>query len=145
MIGFPHQDMAATYAFITRQTKDRESQEQFEFPVEYMFKDVPDENKDGYDKSSLLTYAPGLSRTLVLAHGTNDDNVYFFHTLKLSEALFRAGRQFALLPLAGFTHMVPDPVVTEQLQTRVMKFLLDVLQAPNAPKAIPPAKATASR
>src|SRR4029077_9032108 len=42
MIGFPHQDMAATYAFITRQTKDRESQEQFEFPVEYMFKDVPE-------------------------------------------------------------------------------------------------------
>jgi predicted TIM-barrel fold metal-dependent hydrolase len=42
MIGFPHQDMAATYAFITRQTKDRESQEQFEFPVEYMFKNVPE-------------------------------------------------------------------------------------------------------
>src|SRR5438270_7167801 len=43
MIGFPHEDMAATYAFITRQTKDRESQERFEFPVEYMFKDVPEQ------------------------------------------------------------------------------------------------------
>jgi uncharacterized protein len=43
MIGFPHEDMAETYAFITRQTKDRESQEQFEFPVEYMFKDVPEQ------------------------------------------------------------------------------------------------------
>jgi hypothetical protein len=36
MIGFPHENMAETYAFITRQTKDSDSQERFEFPVEYM-------------------------------------------------------------------------------------------------------------
>jgi uncharacterized protein len=42
MIGFPHGDMAETYAFITRQTKDAQSKDEFEFPVEYMFKDVPD-------------------------------------------------------------------------------------------------------
>jgi uncharacterized protein len=42
MIGFPHGNMAETYAFITRQTKDAQSKDEFEFPVEYMFKDVPD-------------------------------------------------------------------------------------------------------
>jgi predicted TIM-barrel fold metal-dependent hydrolase len=42
MIGFPHRDMRETYRFITDQTKDRQSKEQFEFPVEYMFKDVPE-------------------------------------------------------------------------------------------------------
>ena len=42
MIGFPHRDMAQTYAFITRQTKDRQSREEFKFPVEYMFKQVPE-------------------------------------------------------------------------------------------------------
>jgi predicted TIM-barrel fold metal-dependent hydrolase len=42
MIGFPHHDMKETYAFITRQTKDRESKEDFAFPVEYMFNDVPE-------------------------------------------------------------------------------------------------------
>ncbi|HEX8953884.1 MAG TPA: prolyl oligopeptidase family serine peptidase, partial [Polyangia bacterium] len=101
------------------------------------------EHKAAYDASSLLSYVDRLQRPLMLVHGTSDDNVYFFHTLKLSEALFRAGKQFALLPLAGFTHMVPDPVVTEQLQTRVMKFLTDVLQAPSPPKPLP--RATASR
>jgi len=40
MIGFPHQG-SAQYDFIRKQTKDRESKEDFEFPVEYMFKDVP--------------------------------------------------------------------------------------------------------
>src|SRR5688500_4461125 len=42
MIGFPHPDMAETYRFITVQTHDRESKEDFEFPAEYMFKDVPE-------------------------------------------------------------------------------------------------------
>ena len=40
MIGFPHEGFAQ-YDFIRRQTKDRESREEMEFPVEYMFKDVP--------------------------------------------------------------------------------------------------------
>ena len=44
MIGFPHQDMKEVYRFITRQTKDTESKEDFEFPVEYMFKDVPEKD-----------------------------------------------------------------------------------------------------
>ena len=34
--------MRDLYSFITRQTKDRESQEEFQFPAEYMFKDSPD-------------------------------------------------------------------------------------------------------
>jgi uncharacterized protein len=42
MIGFPHGDMKQAYAFITKQTKDRQSTEEFEFPVEYMFKQVPE-------------------------------------------------------------------------------------------------------
>jgi predicted TIM-barrel fold metal-dependent hydrolase len=43
MIGFPHVDMADTYGFITQQAKDTETRERFEFPVEYMFKDVPEQ------------------------------------------------------------------------------------------------------
>ena len=49
MIGFPHADMAQVYAFITRQTKDRESKEEFAFPAEYMFKDVPEPDLDTSD------------------------------------------------------------------------------------------------
>jgi predicted TIM-barrel fold metal-dependent hydrolase len=40
MIGFPKQG-TGQYDFIRKQTKDRESREEFEFPVEYMFKGVP--------------------------------------------------------------------------------------------------------
>ena len=47
MIGFPHPDMKDLYAFITRQTRDAESRESFQFPVEYMFKDVPEKGLTG--------------------------------------------------------------------------------------------------
>jgi len=40
MIGFPHEGFAQ-YDFIRRQTKDRSSREDMEFPVEYIFKGVP--------------------------------------------------------------------------------------------------------
>jgi dipeptidyl-peptidase-4 len=88
---------------------------------------MPEDNRAGYEASSLITYAPKLSRPLLIVHGTSDDNVYFFHTLKLVETLFRAGRPFELLPLPGLTHMTPDPVVTEQLWTRIMNKLMATL------------------
>ena len=40
MIGFPRKNFEL-YDFIRTQTKDAESKEDFEFPVEYMFKNVP--------------------------------------------------------------------------------------------------------
>ena len=83
---------------------------------------LPLEHPEAYEKSSLLTYAKQDTPIgkLLLIHGTADDNVYFFHTLKLSDALFRAGKPHDLLPLSGLTHMVPDPVVTERQWERVM-------------------------
>jgi uncharacterized protein len=47
MLGFPSTDMREVYRFITRQTKDAQSQEEFAFPVEYMFKDVPEKGLEG--------------------------------------------------------------------------------------------------
>ena len=57
MIGFPSPDMKETYRFITRQTKDKESKEDFEFPVEYMFKDVPDKELTKGDDPVAITLA----------------------------------------------------------------------------------------
>jgi dipeptidyl-peptidase-4 len=84
---------------------------------------MPDQNQAGYDESSLLTYAAKLERPLLLIHGTTDDNVYFLHSLKLADALFRAGKSFDFLPLTG-THQVPDAVVRERLWGRLVGFLL---------------------
>lgn len=90
---------------------------------------LPEKNQAGYEASSLLTYTAGLERPLLLIHGTTDDNVFFLHTLKLSDALFKAGKQHEFLPLNGFTHMVPDPTVKERLEERIIQFFTRHLQA----------------
>jgi dipeptidyl-peptidase-4 len=85
-----------------------------------------DEGSDGpYRLSSVLTYAAreeGDRRPMLVVHGTADDNVYFSHSIKLTDALFRAGRPFEMLPLAGLTHMVPEPIITRRLQSRIAEF-----------------------
>jgi dipeptidyl-peptidase-4 len=83
---------------------------------------LPKDNQQGYKESNLLTYAADLQRPLLLVHGTADDNVFFLHSLKLSDALFRAGKEHELLPLSGLTHMVPDPQVRQRLEERVVRF-----------------------
>jgi dipeptidyl-peptidase-4 len=82
---------------------------------------LPSENADGYRKSSVLTYAASLSRPLLLIHGLTDDNVYFQHSVQLSEALFVAGKTFNFLPLLG-THMVSEPLLRLRRQTRIIEF-----------------------
>ena len=89
---------------------------------------LPEKNKAGYDASSVLTYADKLSQPLLIIHGTADDNVYFLHSMKLCDALFRAGKPYDFLPLTGYTHMVPDPVVTQRLNERIMKFFEEHLR-----------------
>lgn len=78
-----------------------------------------------YQTSSVLTYAAreeGTRRPMLVVHGTADDNVYFSHSIKLTDALFRADRPFDMLPLAGLTHMVPEPIITRRLQSRIAEF-----------------------
>jgi hypothetical protein len=76
MIGFPHHDMKETYAFITRQTKDRQSAEEFEFPVEYMFKQVPEKDLRDVDDPVEATLAEmdrwGVAMGLVSITGRDD-------------------------------------------------------------------------
>lgn len=91
---------------------------------------LPQESPTAYRDASLLTWAADLKRPLLLVHGTADDNVYFRHTLKLADALFRAGRDFDLLPLSGLTHMVPEPIVAERLWGRVVEHFKKHLGAP---------------
>lgn len=89
---------------------------------------LPSKNSSGYRASSVLTYAPRLSRPLLIIHGTADDNVYFLHSMKLCDALFRAGKPYDFLPLSGFTHMVPEPQVTERLYERIVGYLSEHLK-----------------
>ena len=89
-----------------------------------------------YARSSALTDAAKLSRPLLVIHGTADDNVYFFNSLKLADALNRAGVEFDFLPLPGQTHMVSDAAVQKLQYQRTIDWLRRELGVPG--DAAPP-------
>jgi len=68
---------------------------------------LPADNPAGYRDGSALGHAAGIRRPILIIHGTADDNVYFDHSLKLVEVLFKAGAPFEFLPLVGHTHLPP--------------------------------------
>jgi uncharacterized protein len=76
MVGFPHPDMKEAYRFITRQTKDVESKEQFDFPVEFLFKEGTGKAVEGADDPVAVTVREmdlwGIERALI-GIGDRDD------------------------------------------------------------------------
>ncbi len=88
---------------------------------------LPSENAAAYDAASLLTVAAvsneRVAPHLLVVHGTADDNVYFFHSLKLVGALERAGRPFQFFPVPGMTHVPRDPAVLESVFRTAGDFL----------------------
>ncbi|HZT65074.1 MAG TPA: amidohydrolase family protein [Acidimicrobiales bacterium] len=73
MLGFPAADMKEQYRFITTRTKDSQSREEFAFPVEYMFKDVPDKRIDRSNDPLSITLAEmdrwGIEKAMIGVHG----------------------------------------------------------------------------
>ncbi|HMP61211.1 MAG TPA: prolyl oligopeptidase family serine peptidase, partial [Gemmatales bacterium] len=94
---------------------------------------LPKDNAAGYKSSSLLPLAEKLMRPLLLVHGSADDNVYFIHSLKLADALFRHGQPFELLVMKNQTHGVRDPRLRERLEERTLRFFRQhLIEAPRS-------------
>jgi dipeptidyl-peptidase-4 len=83
---------------------------------------LPESAKSAYDAASLLSLAPRLERPLLLIHGTADDNVYFRHSLKLIDALERAGKDFDFAPISRSTHIANEPEMREFVETKTIDF-----------------------
>ena len=62
---------------------------------------VPDSNAEGYDAASVISHVENIEGKLLLIHGLLDENVHFRHTVRLINALMRAGKSYDLL-------LVPD-------------------------------------
>jgi dipeptidyl-peptidase-4 len=57
---------------------------------------IPQENPDGYNKGSAMTYVNNLRGRLMLYFGTADNNVHPSNMMQLVSALQRAGKSFDL-------------------------------------------------
>jgi dipeptidyl aminopeptidase/acylaminoacyl peptidase len=61
------------------------------------YMNTPQENPDGYRRSSVVAAAGKLHGQLLIAHGLMDDNVHPQNSMQLVEALQRADRPFELM------------------------------------------------
>jgi dipeptidyl-peptidase-4 len=88
---------------------------------------MPQQDSLAYARSSALTDAAKLTRPLLVMHGTADDNVYFFNTLKLADALNRANRSWQLLPFPGQTHGLIEAAQVRRQYGRMAEFFHETL------------------
>jgi dipeptidyl-peptidase 4 len=84
---------------------------------------IPDEEPEAYRRSSPLFDAGSLTRPLMLVHGLADDNVYVANTLRLSAALFEAGKWHELVLIPNATHLTRSTAVTENILRVQLDFL----------------------
>jgi dipeptidyl-peptidase 4 len=71
---------------------------------------LPEDNEDGYRKSSPQVSAPSLEGTrLLMIHNIEDDNVHFQNSVQMADALERAGKKFFMLVYPQKTHGVTGP------------------------------------
>jgi dipeptidyl-peptidase 4 len=88
----------------------------------------PDEDPEAYRRSSPLPDAASLSRPMLLIHGLADDNVFVANTLRLSAALFEAGKHHELVLIPNATHFTRSAALTENLLRVQLDFLKRTLQ-----------------
>jgi dipeptidyl-peptidase-4 len=100
---------------------------------------MPQNNPEGYEKSSVLKAAKNLHGQLLLIHGAIDDNVHAQNTLKFAYELQKAGKQFRLMTYETARHGVGDPDQLRHMYQMMLDFTLETL------KPAPPATATTTR
>ena len=99
---------------------------------------MPQNNPDGYKRTSVVGAAKDLSGKLLLVHGTLDDNVHMQNTIRLAYELQKAGKPFELMVYAKSGHGVTDPMLNKHMQTMMFEFTMRTLR-PDAAAATPAA------
>ena len=88
---------------------------------------LPKDNAYGYD-NSIVSAAAKLHGSLLLVHGTSDDNVHFQNTIQMADALIRAGKQFQLMVYPNKTHGIAGATTRTQLFHMMEDFWLKELK-----------------
>ncbi len=94
------------------------------------FMDTPEENKEGYQSSSIFPYVDKYKGMLQIVHGTMDDNVHMQNSIQLIGALQDKGKdfEFMLYPNGrhGWRNLPARANHFENLKTKfIYKYLLE--------------------
>jgi len=85
---------------------------------------TPQNNPEGYERSSVVKAAKNLSGKLLLIHGTIDDNVHMQNSIQFIYELQKAGKQFDLMVYPRSRHGVADPKLQKHMREMMLDFIL---------------------
>lgn len=83
----------------------------------------PQVNSRGYEEASLLNKAKDLMGSVLIIHGTGDDNVHVQHTMQYIDALVKADKQFEMQLYPDDNHFLRKGNNAQHMHNRVIHFL----------------------
>jgi dipeptidyl-peptidase-4 len=93
------------------------------------------DNPTAYD-DSIVSAANNLHGSLLLVHGTSDDNVHFQNTIQMTDSLIKAGKQFRLMIYPDKTHGIAGSATRTQLFHMMDDFWKEELALSPQPSAV---------
>ncbi|MBC7796697.1 MAG: DPP IV N-terminal domain-containing protein, partial [Pyrinomonadaceae bacterium] len=85
---------------------------------------TPQNNPEGYAKSSVVKAAKNLKGKLLLVHGTIDDNVHLQNSMQLVYELQKADKPFQMMFYPTARHGVSNPLQVRHLYKTMTDFIL---------------------
>jgi len=85
---------------------------------------TPQNNKDGYDRTSVSRAAKDLHGNLLLIHGVMDDNVHMQNTIQFVNELQKNNKQFELMVYPTQRHGVTNPFQVRHMYEMMTNFIL---------------------
>jgi len=82
----------------------------------------PEDNPEGYERTSLVKRADQLHGQLLLVHGTYDDNVHPQNVFAFIDALIAADKPFELMMYPMRKHGIDDVAATVHLYKHMLAF-----------------------
>jgi dipeptidyl aminopeptidase/acylaminoacyl peptidase len=82
---------------------------------------LPQDNKEGYEVSSVVKAAKNLHGKLLIMHGMIDDNVHVQNAMQFVDALQRANKTFELMVYPRNRHGIGGPHYTRTQQEFILK------------------------
>jgi dipeptidyl-peptidase-4 len=88
---------------------------------------TPQENGLNYDVNSPINHANKLKGNYLLIHGTGDDNVHVQNSMRLSEALIQANKQFDFMLYPDKNHGIYGGMTSLHLYSKISNFIRENL------------------
>ncbi len=91
---------------------------------------LPSDNADGYIQGSPLTFAHQLKGSLLLIHGTGDDNCHYQGAEALMNAFIEYNKPFRMMAYPNRSHSINEGANTSlHLREMMTSFFLEKLPA----------------